>query len=204
MSIKNRRLQHRMIFYTCWPITIWNQFQIHLYLPTYLQAGRTTSGIWAKTMEKGATVMGSDEFTVTASNGGMSPYEFRPKIFPFSNIIWLCKSPSFAVKWYSSLSISPILLSPGRRILFLPLIWIFLFCVTVKEPWKATLAWTVVALSRLINNNVIPCCKVKTLIKILPRAMFYRILMKVWNLTYGILGTMSVCTYLLCPRKACW
>lgn len=54
-------------------------------------------------MEKGATSMGADEFTFIGVKGGMSPVELTFRIFPLRSMIWLCKFPSFAVRWYSSL-----------------------------------------------------------------------------------------------------
>lgn len=57
-------------------------------------------------MEKGATLIGFDEFTIIGSKGGISPSEFTVKTFPFSNMIWLCMFPFCAVRWYSSLVVS--------------------------------------------------------------------------------------------------
>lgn len=54
-------------------------------------------------MEKGATEMGADEVTYTGSKRGIFPDDLTESVFPLSSIVWLCKFPSFAVKWYSSL-----------------------------------------------------------------------------------------------------
>lgn len=60
-------------------------------------------GKWANTIEKGATVIGSDRFTFMGSKDGIIPEEFTFNICPFKSTVWLCKFPSLAVKWYSSL-----------------------------------------------------------------------------------------------------
>lgn len=81
------------------------------YSTTYLQAGGTTYGMWTNTMENGPTIIGCDEFTNTGSMLGMFPDESKFKAFPLSSMVWLCMFPSFGVRWYSSLSVSPLTLS---------------------------------------------------------------------------------------------
>lgn len=129
---------------------------------TQLQAGKITYGMCTNTIENGATVNGSVELTNIGSNDGIFPNESIVSGFPFSSIVWLCKSPSFAVKWYSCLVFDAIFLLLGSLIeeLFLWL-WClcFLWCNIV--PLKATLALMVVLPSRLINNKVIPRCKME-------------------------------------------
>ena len=183
---------------------------------TYLQAGRTTLGICTNTIENGAMVMGLDEFTFRGSRGGMSPDAFTVKMFPLSSIVWLCKFPSLAVRWYSSLSIS-LVLEPSNQITFVLWIlclwrylcnlcnlWSLCLCCKVEVPLKATLASTVVLLSRLINSNVIPCCKIKSnqiIAKTIP------MIFDDWSLnswTYRLFCAMSIGTYFLRPWKTCW
>lgn len=107
-------------------------------------------------------VIASVELTYIGSNVGIFPDESTISAFPFSSIVWLCKFPSFAVKWYSSLVFDATLLLLGSLIeLFLWLWWCLCFCWCNMVPLKSTLEWMVVLPSRLINSNVIPCCKWK-------------------------------------------
>lgn len=123
----------------------------------YLQAERWILGMWTNTIEKGVTVIGSDVSTFIGSKGGLSPVEFTIKALPFSSIVWLCRSPFIAVKWYSSLLIAIVFLGLCIQSGF------FLGCRRCFETLLmaesvVTWTWTVVLLSRLINNNVIPSC----------------------------------------------
>lgn len=80
---------------------------------TQLQAGKSTYGMCTNTIENGAIVIASVELTNIGSNVGIFPDESTISAFPFSSIVWLCKFPSFAVKWYSSLVFDAILLLLG-------------------------------------------------------------------------------------------
>lgn len=138
---------------------------------TYWQAGRTTYGKWTNTIEKGRTTIGFDEFIFTGCKVGMFPDESTLKIFPLRSIIRLCKSPSFALRWYSSLVVS---LCKDRGNLSDDLsdfpdlcwwwwwwLWCVCFCSELHVPLKATFPRTVVLLSRLISRTTIPFCLMK-------------------------------------------
>lgn len=153
--------------YNCFLLLENNQsgtdFQFHTFNLSYLQAGRMIFGMWMNTIEKGATIIGSDEFTCWGSNGGMFPDEFTDKMFPFSSTVWLCRFPSLAVKWYSSLKASPSRpRGRGIRTIFdLCLLDLCLWCNAVVLL-NAIPAWTVLLPSRLSNSNVIPFCKIES------------------------------------------
>lgn len=150
---------------------IWNLFcfaiqktkgnKFLLSVPAYLQAGSITVGMWTNTIEKGAMIMYSDEFTITGSKLGISPDESTANCFPLSSIVWLCRFPSFADRWYSSRVTSLCLLPRGNRIIFTLCDNLFRLCLCLKVQvvLETTWAWTVVLPSRLINNRVIPGCK---------------------------------------------
>lgn len=146
-----------------------NQFQFHS--TTYLQAGRTTYGMWTNTIEKGRTTIGFDELTCTGSKLGMFPDESTLKMFSLSSMVLLCRLPSFAVRWYSSLAGS-LLVARGSLVVFAlwtvlvlweALDWWRLLCFRSRlhVPLNATLARTVVLLSRLLSSTVIPFCMMK-------------------------------------------
>lgn len=129
---------------------------------SYLQAERWILGLWTNTIEKGTTVIGSDASTFMGSKGGISSVEFTAKTLPFSSIVWLCRSPFIAVKWYSSLVIAIVFLALCIRSDFL--LGCHLGChrrfeTLLMTESVVTWTWAVVLLSRLINNSVIPCCK---------------------------------------------
>lgn len=171
---------------------------------SYLQAGRTTLGMWANTIEKGATFIEVDEFTYIGSKGGMSPDEFTVNMFPFSRMVWLCKFPSFAVRWYSSLAVSRISRrSSWTRSIFV--LWELCLWCKLQVPLKTTSAWMLVLLSRLINNNTIPFCMMKNIILFRSQTEHTHLFRELnMDATYRIFCTVSISTYLLCPRKACW
>ena len=100
----------------------------------------------------------------------MFPDESMLKMFPLSSMVRLCILPSSAVRWYSSLTFS-VLSAWSSLIVFLwevlvlweVLDWWWLLCFRCKlhVPLKATLAKTVVLLSRLLSSTVIPFCMMK-------------------------------------------
>lgn len=110
-------------------------------------------------MEYGATVIGCDASTLVASSCGMFPFESTAKILPVNSIVWLCRSPSLAVRWYSSLVRSSLLTAPGMCLNLFP--WAQRWCF--RPPELATLGvattWAVVFPLRLISSSVIPSCQ---------------------------------------------
>lgn len=129
----------------------------------YWQAGRTTYGMWANTIENGRTTIGFEELIYTGCKVGMLLDESIRKMFPLRSMVRLCKSPSFADRWYSSLAVS---LFKERGIEVLDLWWWWwwwrwwcvCFCSKLHVPLKATFPRTVVLFSRLISRTVIPFC----------------------------------------------
>ena len=141
-------------------------------------------------------------------NGGIIPEEFTANSFPFSNTIWLCKSPSFAVRWYSSLMASLIL---GFRIIlenFVLFVWFGSFFVRViilVAFMKEIPTFVVLLPSRLINSNVIPACKIWDYIKLvkITRCNFLYFC-SFLLITYRNLWAVSIRTYFICATKICW
>lgn len=142
----------------CWILLLhMKKEQVINFHSTCSQAGTVELAMWANTIEKGATVIGSDWLVSIGSKGGTLPDEFTESMFPFRSTVWLCKSPFRAVKWYSSLVLTSILEPPDIAENF---VW-FCCCVT-KVPLLVTFSvetWTLtVVFPRLINSNVIPFC----------------------------------------------
>lgn len=69
-------------------------------------------GMRANTIEKGATVIGSDTLLFIGSKGGMTPDESTFNILPFRCTFRLSKFPFLAVRWYSSLVIFSLDIDP--------------------------------------------------------------------------------------------
>lgn len=119
--------------------------------------------------------MGSDEFIFRGFKGGILADGSTVNGFPFSSIILLCKSPSFAVKWYSSLVFVIIEWTlEGNPIVF-DLFWWWRWwwwwewCRSCCHELllKVGFTWTAVVLSRLINSMVIPFCNAKFLCSVI-------------------------------------
>jgi hypothetical protein len=125
--------------------------------------GRTT-----KAMDVGAICTGESTATSTGSIAGMLPASPSSNGAPLSSIVLLWRSPSLAVRWYSSRLL--VLLAgflPSHETAFLSL------CVkelrfsrsgllpklTLMSFWRVTLY--PVVLLRLINRIVMPCCILK-------------------------------------------
>lgn len=123
---------------------------------SYLQAGTRMVGMSMNTMEEGATIIGSEGFTLLGSKGGIFPELSIESTWPFKSIVWLCISPWFGVRWYSSLIVKPNL-SIGN----LPFLWcgncsitvLFNMAFATERP-----TCTVASPSRLIRRTVIPGC----------------------------------------------
>lgn len=108
----------------------------------YLQAGTLIWGILANSMENGATVIGFEELTVVGSRLGIFPSEVTFNVLPFRSMVWLCKSPSLAVRWYSSLGSSLLLCSGGSLICFvLGFLCLCLECRATNNALLRTLMW---------------------------------------------------------------
>lgn len=71
-----------------------------------MHAGIEIFGMLTNTMEYGATVISSEEFTLTGCREGITPNESTLSAFPFSRTVRLRMLPSIGVRWYSSLTVS--------------------------------------------------------------------------------------------------
>lgn len=178
-----------------------NQFSVP-WKALYLHAESTTSGMWTNTIENGAITIGSVELTWSGSKGGMFPAGSTLRTSPFRSMVWLCKFPSFAVRWYSSLLTAPVE-AWGIRITFL--LWVLCLCLRLHVLLNAMLAWTVLLPSRLISSNVIPFCSKENAVRWHGEDRIF-LLALIDSSSFGLdrfLSAMGVRSYLLACIEAC-
>ena len=130
------------------------------------QTGASKLGNAMNLMDRGAIDRGLYTSIRTGLKFGISPLPVSCKGIPFRSMVLLRQSPSFGVKWYSSLNIIPsdaliptletALVRPCLKDLILS--WVFSFIC--KSPFltfeKST--WKMVWLLKLIRSSVIPAC----------------------------------------------
>lgn len=117
-------------------------------------------------IDKGATDRGEFTLTCRGCRFRISPLPVSSKGFPFKNIVWLRRWPSFGVKWYSSLvnGLSDAVLPTHDTVLLRPFIkelplWsdlssVFMLIIILFR----TLRLKFVLLLRLIRSRVRPAC----------------------------------------------
>lgn len=162
--------------------------------------------MWTKTIENGVTVIGSDASTSLALSVGILPSESTAKMLPFSSMTWLWKSPSLAVKWYSSLINASVFRSGVTWLKILLGMWCFK--AMVKADAVDTKTSEVVLPLRLISSSVIPCWKIskeELLIKdSIQRGKKREREREGDSVTYRFSRTVSISPDTLCPCEVCW